>query len=146
MGKRKQTTQQSNSFSYFTPPPTADVTALREMKVTADTSIPFNYAKQREEMQNSYRAPLGSYTSPAVQEALQRSAGRALAQDEAQAQMNSQAQADNINFGRQATIAGMTAPQFAQTGGTQTQTQSGGMGFLGQLLNTGIGAAGTAIA
>lgn len=134
MGKKKTT--QTNTYSHVAPPETADVSALRNMKATADPSIPFQYAKMKQSMENSYRNPLGSATNPATMEAMSRATSQGLAQDQAQAQRESQFQADQANYNRQAAIAGMTAPQLVQTGGTQTQSG----GFWSGLLQQGIGA------
>lgn len=119
MGGKKTKTTNTNTFAYQPNPGSADIDALRSMKAKADPNIPYLYAKLREKADNSYSNPLGSYTSPAVREAATRENGAGLAMDEAQAQQNSQNQAENINYGRQAGIAGMTAPQLVQTGGTQ---------------------------
>ena len=116
--------------------------ALEGMKASVDTSIPFNFANQREQLTNSYQNPMGAYTSPAVRDALQRSGGQGLAQQEAQAQQNSQNYANDTNYGRAASYAAMTAPKFVQTGGTSTQTQSGGL--LGELLGGALGIGGAA--
>jgi hypothetical protein len=121
MGSKKKTTTQSNTFAYQPGAQSADIDALRGLKAKADTSIPYQYARMRERQDNSYANPLGAYTSPAVRDAVSRNAGQGLAMDEAQAVRSSQQNADNINYGRQAGIAGMTAPQLVQTGGTQVQ-------------------------
>ncbi len=142
MGKKKNITTQENTYGHVDTPITPQIKALEAMKAKTDSSIPFNFSARRENLDNSYRNPLGSYTSPAVREAMQRNAGAGLAMQEAQAVQNSQYAADNTNFDRQALLAQMTTPKFVQTGGTSTQTQSGGL--LGDLLTAGIGATGTA--
>ena len=131
MGKKKTT--QTNTYEYKAPPRTAEIDQLSKMKATADPSIPFTYAKMRQNNANSYMNPLGSATNPATAEAASRVTNNALAQDESQALQQSQFNADNANFGRTATVAGMTAPQLVQTGGTQTQSG----GFWGSLLGAG---------
>lgn len=134
MGKQK--TKQTVTHAWKAPPETADVSALREMKATADPSIPFQYSKARQNYANTFANPLGSYTSPSTKEAAARVTNQALAQDEAQALEQSQFNANNANFGRQATVAQMTAPTLVNTGGTQTQSG----GFWSGLLQQGIGA------
>jgi len=146
MGKRKTTQQstQTNTYAYQTPPETADVTALRGMKAQVDPSIPYRYAKGREEYDNSWKNPLGSATSPAVREAASRVTNQRLAMDEGNTMSAAQNEADNTNFSRQAAIAGMTAPQLVQTGGTMngTTTQTGG--FWSGLLQSAVGGASSA--
>lgn len=106
------------------------------MKSVKDPTIPFAYAKQREEVGNSYRNPLGAATSSATRDAATRVTNQSLAQDEAQANAASQFNADNQNFSRQATVAQFTNPQLVQTGGS-TQTSGG---FWSGLLTSAIGA------
>jgi hypothetical protein len=141
MGKKTTKTNQTqtNSYGWQAPPPTADVSALREMKATVNPSIPFQYAKQREALQNSYQNPLGSHTTPAVREAATRATNQAMAQDEAQANAASQFDADNQNFLRQSAIAEMTSPRLVQTGGTATGTTTQSGGFWSGLLMNVIG-------
>lgn len=134
MGKRK--TETTNTYQYMPPPETADTTALREMKATADPSIPYQYAKAREAQSNSMNNPLGAYSSSASRDNSARVTNQALAQDEAAANQASQFQADNANFQRRATVAGFTNPHLVQTGGTQTTSG----GFWSGLLAQGIGA------
>lgn len=122
------------------------------MKASADPSIPYMAGAARQELENSYNNPLGSYTSPAVHEALDRSAGQRLAMDAATATQASQREADNINYGRRAGEAAALAPQLIQTGGSSsgsgtmqgTQTQSGG--FWSGLLTAAIGGAAQGLA
>lgn len=134
MGKKKVT--QTNTHSYMTPPPSADVNALREMRAVADPSIPFTYGKLRTQQANSFNNPLGSQTSAATREASNRATNQSLAMQEAQANEESQFNANNANFQRQATVAGFTQPQLVQTGGTQTSSG----GFWSGLLTSAIGA------
>jgi hypothetical protein len=138
MGKKKSTVEQKNTYTQIAPVRTAEVDALSKMKAVADPSIPFAYGKMRQAQADSFNNPLGSATTPAVREASARATNQSLAQMEAQAQEESQFNADNANFGRQATVAGFTQPQTVQSGGTQTTTQQGG--FWGGLLQSAIGA------
>lgn len=142
MGKRKTTTTQQNTYGHIDTPITPQMQALQAMKAKADPNIPYYAATERKRLENSYSNPFGSYTPPAVQEALRRNTSQGLAQQEAQAMAESQFNADNANFNRQAMVAQMTQPKFVQTGGTSTQTQSGG--FWGDLLLGGTQGSGAA--
>lgn len=137
MGKKKTEVKTENTYDYKAPPITPEVQALKEFKATTDPTIPFHYAARRQELENSYQQPIGSYTTPAVREAANRSAGQALDMEQAAATQASQFNADNTNYGRNVTVAQMTSPQLIQTGGTQTQSQSGG--FWGDLAKSLIG-------
>lgn len=134
MGKKKVT--QTNTHSYMAPPKTPEVAKLETMKAVADPSISYQYGKQRNAYMNSWNNPLGAASSAASRDAAARVTNQALAQDEGQALEQSQYNADNANFGRQATVAGFTQPNLVQTGGTQTQSG----GFWSGLAQSAIGA------
>lgn len=143
MGKKKTTTNQTqtNTYGHVATPETPDIRALRDFKAVKDPSIPFQYGRRREFIDNSYKNPLGAATSPATRDAADRAVHQALSMDEAQANAESQYNADNQNFLRQSAIAEMTAPKFVQTGGTATgQTVQQG-GFWSGLLQSAVGQA-----
>lgn len=141
IGKKKTVQETKNNYEYKTAPETKDITALRELKATVDPSISYNYAQRRNDLASSFKNPLGGYTTPAVRDAAIRAGNAALSQDESQAVQASQYNADNANYARQAGLAAATAPQLVQTGGTQTQTQSGGLlgNILGGVAQAGLG-------
>lgn len=141
MGKKKTTT--TSTYDYKSRPMTASEEKLSKMEAKVDPSIGYTYAKMRQSNANSYMNPLGSATNPATAEAASRVTNNALAQDESQAIQQSQFNADNANFNRTATVAGMTAPQLVQTGGTQTQSGGFWSGLLTSMIGAGsnIGAA-----
>ncbi len=138
MGKKKTVTEQKNTYEHIAPVMTPEKQKVLDFKAaTTDPTIPFHYAAQRQELENSYNNPNGSYTTPAVREALQRSAGQRLGMDEASAIQASQFNADNTNYNRALNASSLTDPQLVQSGGTSTQTQSGG--FWGDLAKSLIG-------
>ena len=135
IGSKKKTTQ-TNSYSYIPHPGSADINALRNFKAEVNPTIPYRYAAAKEDLENSFHAPLGAATSPAARDAAARSASNRLRMDEAVDTAASYADANNANFGRQAAVAGMTSPQFAQTGGQTVQSTPFNWGGL---LMNGIG-------
>lgn len=154
--KTKTTTNQQQqgsstaTYNWMPPPETADVQALRGMvsPVQVDPSISYGYASAREGLNNSYHNPLGAYTSPAVRDAANRSAGKRLAMDEAQAASASRLASQEARFGQQSYIAQLTDPRLVQTGGTSSGTMSGtqvqsynpGIGsYIGQAAGIGVG-------
>jgi hypothetical protein len=143
MGKKKtvQENTQTNTFGYVPAQVTKEMQAVIDMKAQKDPTIPYRSAAQREDLANSYSNPLGSYTTPAVREAVNRSAGQRLAMDEAQANAESQFNVDNENYNRAVTGANLSAPRFVQTGGSSTGTTTQSGGFLGDLA---LGLAGSA--
>lgn len=121
----------------MTPPKTEEIKALEKMKATVDPSIAYNFAERKRGFEESFKNPLGAYTTPAVRDAATRAHSERMAQGESQAIQESQQRADDTNYGRASTVAGMTAPQLVQTGGTSTQSQG-----WGSILGSVIGAAG----
>jgi hypothetical protein len=135
----KSKTQQTNTHAYMTPTETADIKSLRDMKATTNPTIPYQYAAARENLANSYKSPLGAATSSAVRDAAGRSAHNRMGMEQAISMANVYNDADNTNFARQAAVAGMTAPQLVQTGGSGTQS-TGGLGATVQGVSSLIGA------
>ena len=153
MGTKTKTNQQQSgsstaSYGWQAPPETADVTALRGMvsPVTPDPGIAYSFAKQRNDLGNSYKNPLGAYTSPAVRDAATRSIGQAFDMNERVASESSRRQAQDQAFGQQSYVAQLTDPRLVQTGGSSTGTMTGtqsynpGIGsYISQAAGMGVG-------
>jgi hypothetical protein len=146
MGKKKTKTQQTqtNSYQYMAPPDTADTSAYRnsinQAYDTPDPSIAYNFGAQRNKLMDRYQEnPFGADYSPEVRDAAKYSGMNDLDQMQGQAYREDSFNRKNAKVGALGGIAGLTAPQLAQTGGTMsgTTTQSGGM--LGQILGAGAG-------
>lgn len=154
--KTKSTSNQTQSgsttasYGWQDHPETADVATLRGMvaPVTPDPGIAYSFGQQRNALNNTYRNPLGAYTSPAVRDAANRSAGQGFAQAERVASESSRRQAQDQAFGQQSYIAQLTDPRLVQTGGTsqgtssgtQTQTYNPGIGsYISQAAGIGVG-------
>lgn len=137
MGKKKNV--QQNQVSWSTPPATAATNNLQAMVdkgVDYATPIRNAYARADQSYKQSYKNPLGSYTTADVKDksirANEQSMNQQMGLDLSQAaQDNAQGQ-----FGRQATVAGLTAPQMYNS--QQTAYQTGGMpGWLGAAAGIG---------
>lgn len=140
----KKTTQETTP-GWSAPPPTAATTALQGMVnqgVDYSTPIRNAYARAEQNLKKSYQSPLGAYTTADVRDRALRSQQSdmhqsmgldlsAAAQDSAQGQFN-----------RQATVAGLTAPQMYNAKQVTTQRDPWGtaMGIGG--LATSLGSAG----
>lgn len=138
----------TNTYGWQANPGSADIDRLRASiaPVQEDPSIPFAFANERERINNSYKNPLGAFTSPAVRDAANRSAGAGLGMAERVASEASRQQAQERNFGQQATVAGYTAPVLTQTGGSSqgqiqsTQVQNPGWGStVSGIAGMGVG-------
>lgn len=134
-----QTTRSHNTFAHAAHPGSADITALRGMVADpneVDPGIAYNAGMQRRDYNNTFKNPLGSYQSPALREAAERSAARNLGMQESISQAMGRAEAQERAFGQQSYIASLTNPTLVQTGGTSTGTMSG---TNVQQYNPGIG-------
>lgn len=109
---------------------------MRAWNPQADPSIPFNFARQRQDLERSFVAPTGSYMTPELREQQMRSGLQEIGQNEAQARRGDMYDQNQLKLGQLGQVAGLEAPEFAQTKGTQKQ--GGGIGsFLGGLLSAG---------
>lgn len=63
---------------------------------------------------------MGADYSPEVRDAIIRTGDENLGRDEANAYRSGQFDVDKLNYSRDATVAGMSAPTLVQTGGTST--------------------------
>lgn len=124
-GNKQQ--QQSNntstvSYGYQTPPETQDVRNLRNAKFTVDPGLHAQYGTLRKQLASGFNNPLGADYSPEVRDAMLRSGNERLGQQEAEAYRGGQFDVNRLNFMRDSSLAGMTAPVLAQTGGTSSGT------------------------
>ncbi len=143
MGKKKTKQQQqtTNTYQYMAPPDTKDTNAYRDSinqaYDTPDPTIAYSFANARSRVKDRYDNPFGADYSPEVADAAKYSGQNELDQGQGAALQADAYNRKNAKVGALGGIAGLTAPQLAQTGGsmTGTTTQSGGM--LGQLIGAG---------
>lgn len=127
--KSKNTTD--NTFTRLPGASSPDIDKLREAKFDIDPGLSAEYGKARSDLNKSFQQPLGAYLSPQVRDAQMRSGNERLNRDEAEAMRKGQYDVNNMKYGRDVTVAGMTAPPLVQTGssssgtGTISQTPSG---------------------
>lgn len=131
LGKGPKQTQ-TNTFSQITPQATQATTNLQGMvNQGTDPSIPYHYAQQREDVNQSFQSPLGAYTTPAVRDAANRVTSERLGMEEAQATQASKFLGDQAAFDRQAAVAGFTQPQIVNSGGTSQSSPGWGQSVSG---------------
>ena len=127
----------------MTPPTTQAVTNLQGMvQQGSDPSIPYHYAQKRADVSNTYRNPLGAYTSSATRDAADRVTGQRMSMDEAEAIKASNYLSQQGNFDRQSVVAQLTQPQMVQTGSSGTQSHNPG---IGSYISSGAGIAASLI-
>ena len=130
MGSKKTTTntnqQYSNSYSYMTPPITAemqDVLRTAREPLTPDPSIFHRFAAMKDDVIRSYDDPFGSATSPAVREKAQRSQLFKIDAERDKAFREDYANNRQAKFGQQLAAASLTTPNLVQIGGNSSGTQ-----------------------
>lgn len=129
---QKQNTNNTtaNSYGWQANPGSADIDKLRSAQFEVDPGLSAQYGQLRNDMKRSFASPTGAYLSPQVRDAQMRSGQERLGRDEANAFRSGQFDVNRLNYGRDAAVAGMTAPTLTQTGsnstgsGTVTQTPS----------------------
>lgn len=146
-----QSGTQTNTLGWSPNPGSADINTLRGMVANPneiDPTIAYNTAARRRDYNNTFKNPLGSYTTPAAREAAERSASRNMGIEEAVMASGARAAAQERAFGQQAHVAGMTAPvaynsSSSSTGnlqGTSTQSYNPGIGsYISSAAGIGVG-------
>ncbi len=128
--KKQTSTQQStqaNTYGYQTPPSTPDIDKLRGAKFQIDPGLDTEYSNLRSQVDKGAHDPLGPAYNPQVVAQQRKAAMERLGTQEAQAYRGGQSDVNKLNFARDTTVAGMTAPQLTQTGST-----SSGSGTIAQ--------------
>ena len=142
----KSKTTSTATHGYYTPPPTQATTNLQSMVDTpTDYSTPIRNAYGRAEQQTnrSYNNPLGAYTTQDVRDKSVREMKQTMGQNLGLDLSNAAQQSASDKFTRQSTVAGLTQPNFAQTGGTQVSQQP--FNWMG-LIQAGAGVGSAALA
>lgn len=120
-----QNAQVSNQYGYQTPPSTPDIDKLRDQKFQIDPSIGYRLGEKERQLSDTFSNPAGGYVTPAIRDAILRSGRRDLMSQASQATREGQHDVNRLNYGRNAAVAGMTAPVLTQTGSTSSGTSSG---------------------
>ena len=124
----KTTTTQQNTYAWQTPGDTGDIKAWRDQQYEVDPGIGQQFALAQEQMNNNYDNPLGGYTTNDVRMKQKAASINGLNQQRSAAHRQGQYDVNMLKAGQKAGLAGLTAPQLVQTGGTGTSQQSGGLG------------------
>lgn len=120
--KSSQTGSTTATYGYQTPPTTPALEKLSAAKFEVDPGLHAQYSTLRNRLKAGFNNPLGADYSPEVRDAIMRSGEENLGRDEANANRSGQFDVNRLNYSRDATVAGMSAPQLVQTGGTSTGT------------------------
>ena len=132
--------RQTNTVAWSTPPATAATTALQGMVDKGpDYSTPIRnvYAREEQQYNQSFKNPLGAYTTADVRDKSIREHGQMQQQNLGLDLSNAAQQEAQAKFGRQATVAGLTSPHLYQSGSSQPFTGGDILG-LGANIASGI--------
>lgn len=128
---------QSNDYQFFQKPSWGGLEDLQKWNPQADPSIGANFGQQKNDLERSFVAPTGSYQTPELREQQMRSGIQNIGQNQAIATRADQYNQNQMKLGQLGTAAQLSAPEFAQTKGTQQQKG----GFLNSLLGGALGIA-----
>lgn len=130
MGSSKQTQTQQQSFNnqasygWQQTPDTKDIEALRGFQFQADPRIPYTFARQRQQLHESYHNPMGGYSTPQIRDAALRAGDEDSSQNEAQAYREENFGRQALEYGKLGQVASLTAPRLTQTGSSGTGSGS----------------------
>lgn len=139
MATNKAKQVQTNTPGWSQAPETADVGTLRGMVGGGDYATPIRnqYARAEQDLSRSYNNPMGAFTSADVRDKSMRSQKLDMQQSLGIDLANAEQQNADAKFNRQATVAGLTAPQFYMAKSQNSQPFVGG-----DVLQMVLGAAG----
>lgn len=120
--KSSQTGSTTATYGYQAPPSTPALDKLSAAKFEVDPGLHAQYSTLRNRLKSGFNNPLGPDYSPEVRDAIIRSGDERLGEEEANAYRGGQFDVNKLNYSRDATVAGMSAPQLVQTGGTSSGT------------------------
>lgn len=147
MHETQRTTQQqtqsgSGGFSQTTTPQadTADIQKLRAQKFAIDPSIGYRVGGAIRRMKDQIANPNGAFQSAGVRDATQRSQERSLLESGSEATREGQNAVNAQDFGRNATLAGLTQGTTASGTSSQQGTMTGSGTTQQPLLGSIIGA------
>ncbi len=133
----------------MTPPSWEGYRNFESWRPERDPTTPHRFARARRDIANSFVTPMGAYTTPEMQRAMQTAGQEDLRQAEGQAYREDQADFNRQRGQQLQALAALSAPQLVQTGSTGTQrggwaqTLGGLLGGAGSVLG-GLGSMGLA--
>ena len=122
-----------NTPGWSAPPSTVATTNLQNMvNNPVDFSVPIrnSYARAEQTRHRSYQSPLGAYTTADVRDKSLREQDQAANQSLGLDLSNAAQESSQNQFNRQATVAGLTAPQFYNASSSQKWTGGDTAGLI----------------
>lgn len=146
MSSKSKTTQNSTmTYGHVSTPDTPDVIAARnaaQESAKADPTIPFRFARAKQNLDNGLNSKFGADYAPETREAMKYSRGNELDQEHGLALQQDAYRRQQQKFGNLYQMAGLTQPRVVQTGGSSQGTVSQPMwpGLISGGLSAGLGA------
>jgi hypothetical protein len=133
-GSKQKTNQTQNTsfnntstYGYQPGAESEDINKLRDFKFSKDPGIGYAFSHAKQDLKDSYNNPIGGFYSPNMRDSQIRAGLATLGQQEAQANSEAGQQLQGAEYGKRATVAGLTAPRLVQqsSSGTGTGAQQG---------------------
>lgn len=143
MGTKKNKTEVTPGWS--PPPNTPDINTLREHANTPydyATPIRNQYARAEQNYSQSYKNPLGAYTTADVRDKSIREHSDMMNQNLGMDISNAGQRSNQAQFGQLSTVAGLTAPQFYHASTSQPFTGGDAVGFGANIFSSILGKGG----
>lgn len=117
----------TNTFERLPGAESADIDRVRNMQFRVDPTIGARVGEAQRNLKASFNNPLGGYSSPQQRDAIMRSQQREIFQQSGAQTRAGQYDVNQQNYGKNAFVAGLTAPPLVQTGssGQSSGTSSG---------------------
>ncbi len=129
-----------NQVAWTNPPPTQATTNLQSMvdkPVDYAAVVRNQFARAEDRNRQTYKNPLGAYTTADVRDKSIRAFNQGNQQDLGMALGNAAQQSSQNQFNRQATVAGLTAPQLYNASSSQKFT-GGDVAGIGTSIASGL--------
>ena len=129
--------ESTSDYKFFQKPSWQGLEELRDWNPQADPTIGANFGQQKNDFERSFVSPTGSYNTPELREQQMRSGIQQIGQNESVARRADQYDQNRLKLGQKGQVAGLEAPEFAQTKQTQGQKGFNWGGLLGGALQAG---------
>lgn len=137
MSKPKQTNTTTTTYGFLTPPKTDANRALENFKFESDPSFGAAFSNIKNKRRERGNSLTGAYVTPEMRQQEEYAADSEVTQQEAQARRALSFDNNQQRYGQLKDVAQLDAPQLVKTGGTETESTSGG--FMRELAGHAIG-------
>ena len=111
---KEETGKAANTYSFHQNPGSPQLTALGKLKFNVDPGLHAQFGNLRNQVDKAAHDPMGAAYNPYSAQQQRKAARERLGQQEAQAYREGEYDVNRLNLARDTTVAGLTAPVFAQ--------------------------------